>query len=243
MTKIKKDIPARERLIVALDVPDMHSALSLADAIGDAAGFYKVGLELFAAGVGRELIDTLKKRGHRVFADMKLFDVPETVARATKQVADSGADFLTVHGNDAIMESAAKAAKESGGELQILAVTALTSLDDGDLRDLGFKCDARELVLSRAKRALSLGCGGVVSSGLEVSSLREECGENLILVTPGVRPVSNRPPDDQKRVATPAQIIKDGGDYLVVGRPIRDAEDPRQAAESLGLEIAAAIAE
>ena len=239
----KKEISSRERLIVALDVPDMKSALLLADAIGDAASFYKVGLELFASGEGRQLIDKLKKRGCRVFADMKLFDVPETVSRATRQIAESGADFLTVHGNDAIMESAAESAKESGSGLQILSVTALTSLDDGDLRDLGFSCDARELVLSRAKRALSLGCGGVVSSGLEVSSIREECGESLILVTPGVRPILNRGEDDQKRVSTPSEIIKSGGDYLVVGRPIRDAEDPREAAEGVIKEISAALLE
>ena len=234
------NIPARSRLIIALDVPDADSALALADKIGDAAEFYKIGLELFAAGCGRQLIAELKGRGCRVFADLKLFDVPATVARAAKQIAESGADFLTVHGNDAIMRAAAEV---KGENLKILAVTALTSLDNGDLRDLGFSCDAYSLVLSRARRALQCGCDGVVSSGLEVCALRQEAGEKLILVTPGVRPVANDSADDQKRTATPAKIIKDGGDYLVVGRPVRDAENPRAAAQTIVNEIAAALAE
>jgi orotidine-5'-phosphate decarboxylase len=231
-------IPASSRLIVALDVPSANDALSLVDAIGDAADFYKVGLELFAAGDGHTLVEALKKRGLRVFVDLKLFDVPETVARATAQVAALGADFLTVHGNDAIMQAAADARST---QLKILAVTALTSLDSGDLRDLGFSCDVRELVLSRAQRALKLGCDGVVSSGLEVAALRRTCGSDLVVVTPGVRPLTNRPPDDQKRVATPTQIIRDGGDYLVVGRPIRDAANPRDAALAIQKEIAASL--
>ena len=235
------DIAARDRLIVALDVPRAREALALADALGDAVSFYKIGLELFAAGEGRALLSELKKRGCRVFADLKLFDVPETVARATAQIAESGADFLTVHGNDAMMRAAAEAA--SGAPLKILAVTALTSLDDGDLRDLGFRCDARALVLSRARRAIACGCDGVVSSGLEVRSLRAEAKDKLILVVPGVRPLANRPADDQKRVAAPGQIIRDGGDYLVVGRPVRDAPNPRRAAEDIVSEIAAAAGE
>lgn len=230
---------AQRRLIVALDVPRAKDALALADALADAVSFYKIGLELFAAGEGRALLDELKSRNCRVFADLKLFDVPETVARATAQIAESGADFLTVHGNDAIMRAAAR---EKGEHLKIMAVTALTSLDDGDLRDLGFACDARELVLSRARRALECGCDGVVSSGLEVKSLRQEAGDKLILVTPGVRPLANRSEDDQKRIATPAQIIADGGNYLVVGRPIRDAANPRDTALAIGEEIADALA-
>lgn len=234
-------LSAKERLIVALDVPRAADALALANALGDSVSFYKIGLEMFAAGEGRSLLAELKKRNCRAFVDLKLFDVPETVARAAAQIADSGADFLTVHGNDAMMRAAANATQDS--QLKILAVTALTSLDDGDLRDLGFQCDARSLVLSRARRALDCGCGGIVSSGLEVQSLRAETGDGLILVVPGVRPLANRPPDDQKRIATPAEIIRDGGDYLVVGRPIRDASDPRAAAEEIIREIAAASGE
>lgn len=238
MAEERMNIDARERLIVALDVPRAEPALALADTLGDAVKFYKIGLELFAAGDGRRVMDELAARGRRVFADLKLFDVPETVARATAQIAESGADFLTVHGNDAMMEAAAR---NKGSRLKILAVTALTSLDQGDLHDMGFDCDAGQLALSRARRALACGCDGVVSSGLEVAALRKDAGKKLILVTPGVRPVLNRAPDDQKRVATPAQIIADGGDYLVVGRPIREASDPRRAAEEIADEIANAL--
>ena len=227
------NIPAKERLIIALDVANANDALALVETIGDAATFYKIGLELFAAGDGRQLLGILKARGYRVFVDLKLFDVPQTVARATVALADSGADFLTVHGNDAIMEAATKS---KGAHLKILAVTALTSLDEGDLRDLGFDCDAHALVLSRARRALQCGCDGVVSSGLEVKALREET-KQLILVTPGARPLTVATPDDQKRVATPSRIIADGGDYLVVGRPIRDAANPRQAALDIVTQI------
>lgn len=225
-------------MIVALDVPRARDALALADALGDSVSFYKIGLELFAAGEGRPLISELKKRGCRVFADLKLFDVPETVARATAQIAESDADFLTVHGDDAIMRAAVKAA--SGARLRVLAVTVLTSLSDDDLRDLGFAGDARSLVLSRAGRALACGCDGAVSSGWEVRSLRAATDGKLILVVPGVRPATNRAADDQKRTASPAQIVRDGGDYLVVGRPIRDAADPRAAARNIVREIAAA---
>ena len=227
---------SRDRLIVALDVPGAGAALTLADALGDAASFYKVGLELFAAGEGRAAMDALISRGKRVFADLKLFDVPETVARATARVAESGADFLTVHGNDAMMSAAAA---EKGGRLKILAVTALTSLDAGDLRAMGFECDPAALVLSRARRALESGCDGVVSSGLEVAALREKIGSELIVVTPGVRPLENRVEDDQKRIVSPSQAIRAGADHIVVGRPIRAAANPRMAAEEIHKEIAA----
>ena len=233
-------IAPRERLIVALDVPGAADALAVADALGESVLFYKVGLELFAAGEGRAAMDALLSRGKRVFADLKLFDVPETVARATAQVADSGADFLTVHGNDAMMAAAAAA---KGDRLKILAVTALTSLDAGDLRDMGFGCDPAALALSRARRALELGCDGVVSSGLEVAALRKGPGSDgkLIVVVPGVRPVDNRPEDDQKRVVSPSDAIRSGADYIVMGRPIRAAANPRSAAEAVQEEIASAL--
>ena len=228
----------RDRLIVALDVPGAGAALTLADALDDAASFYKIGLELFAAGAARETMDALTRRGKRIFADLKLFDVPETVARATARVAESGADFLTVHGDDAMMAAAVSA---KGEKLKILAVTVLTSLDAGDLRDMGFERDPAELALSRAKRALALGCDGVVASGLEAAALRRETGGQLIVVTPGVRPLKNRPEDDQKRVVTPAEAVRAGADHIVVGRPIRAAANPREAAESIHREIAAAL--
>ena len=240
MRNMRNTVAPRERLIVALDVPGAADALAVADALGDSVLFYKVGLELFAAGEGRAAMDALLSRGKRVFADLKLFDVPETVARATAQVADSGADFLTVHGNDAMMAAAAAA---KGNKLKILAVTALTSLDAGDLRDMGFGCDPAALALSRARRALELGCDGVVSSGLEVAALRKGPGSDgkLIVVVPGVRPVDNRPEDDQKRVVSPSDAIRSGADYIVMGRPIRAAANPRSAAEAVQEEIASAL--
>lgn len=232
-------LPTRERLIVALDVPDIQAARALVERLGDSAQFYKIGLELFMSGGFFEFLDELRGGGKKVFVDLKFFDIPETVARAVRSLAERGADFCTVHGNQAIMEAAARA--KSGG-LRVLAVTALTSLDRGDLDDLGFHCDVGALVLSRARRALAAGCDGVVSSGLEVATLKREIGGKLVCVTPGIRPVDNQAESDQKRVMTPATAIRAGADYIVVGRPIRDARDPRAAAEAIQNEIASALA-
>jgi len=229
-------VDSREQLICALDLPDHVSALGLVDRLGDAVVFYKVGLELFLAGDPRALVAALRERGKKVFADLKLFDIPATVGRAVARLADTGVHFVTVHGNDAILEAAC--ASRRGG-LGVLAVTALTSLDRGDLDDLGFDCDVEALVLSRARRALAIGCDGVVSSGLEVKRVKQESAGKLLVVTPGIRPVDNREADDQKRVVTPTQALRDGADYLVVGRPIRDAADPRAAALAIQDEIAA----
>ena len=211
------------RIIVALDFADSDSAMALVDELDGAASFYKVGLELFAAGSGAAVARALIQRGLRVFVDLKLFDVPATVAAATRKVADLGADFLTVHGNDAIMESAVAAA---GADLKILAVTVLTSMDDSDMREFGFGASVADIVAARARRAASLGCGGVICSGREVAALRAQ-HPDLTLVTPGARLTPGG--DDQKRVATPRDIVTAGGDYLVVGRPIRNAANPRQA--------------
>ena len=232
-------IPPRERLIVALDVPDIAAAKALVGRLGDAVVFYKIGLELFMSAGCFEFLDWLRAQKKKVFVDLKFFDIPETVARAVKNLGDRGADFCTIHGNQAIMEAAARA-KTNG--LRVLAVTALTSLDRGDLDDLGFQCDVGELVLSRARRALAAGCDGVVSSGLEVARLKQEIGDKLICVTPGIRPVDNRVEGDQKRVMTPAAAVGAGADYIVVGRPIRDAADPRAAAQAIQNEIASALA-
>lgn len=236
-------IPDRERLIVALDVPEPAAARALVGALGDAACFYKLGLELCMSPGFFELLDWLRGQGHRVFVDLKFFDIPETVARAVAALSERGAQFCTVHGNQAILQAAAAA---KGGGLKVLAVTALTSLDRGDLEDLGFTCDAEALVLSRARRALAAGCDGVVSSGLEVARLRTEAPRELIVVTPGIRPLDNRRESDQKRVMTPTQAIAAGADYLVVGRPIRDADDPRAAAlaiqAAIGRQLAVAAA-
>ena len=222
-------IPARERLIFAMDVPDAAAARRLADQLGDSVVFYKLGLELFMAGGYFELLDWLVGRGKKIFVDLKFFDVPATVAAAVKNLRNRGVTFATVHGNQSIMEAAA-AAK---GDVRVLAVTVLTSLDRGDLDDLGFDCDVEQLVLSRARRALEAGCDGVISSGLEAKLLREGVDDRLIVVTPGIRPVENRPADDQKRVVNVEQAFANGADYIVVGRPIRDAADPRAAAEQI----------
>ncbi|NNK32127.1 MAG: orotidine-5'-phosphate decarboxylase [Xanthomonadales bacterium] len=235
-----KAIPARERLIFALDVPDRDRARALIETLGDSVVFYKLGLEFFLSGNFFDLASELKRQGKKIFADLKLFDIPATVASAVRQLARHEVDFCTVHGNDSMLRAAA----EAKGGMQILAVTALTSLDQGDLDDLGFQCDARTLVLSRARRALEAGCDGVVSSGLEVAALRASVDHALITVCPGIRPIFNDEApaaDDQQRVMTPGQAIADGADYLVVGRPIRDAADPAAAAESIQAEIAAAL--
>ena len=226
-----KNINPRDRLIFALDVATLEEARELIATLGDSVSFYKIGLEFFLSGHYFELLAELKQAGKKIFADLKFFDVPATVASAVRQLARHGVDFCTVHGNDAMLEAAAKAK----GGCKILAVTALTSLDQGDLDDLGFQCDVRELVLSRAKRALALGCDGVVSSGLEVPALRSCVDERLLVVCPGIRPVANT--DDQKRTVSVGEAFKGGADYIVVGRPIRDAADPNAAAEQIQTEI------
>mgnify|MGYP000252361948 CR=1 FL=1 len=227
-------IPAAERLIFALDVPDADAARTLAEKLGDSVRFYKLGLELMMAGGYFALLDWLVERDKRVFVDLKFFDVPATVGRAVARLRNRGVTFATVHGNQSIMEAAA----EAKGDVGILAVTVLTSLDRGDLDDLGFRCDVEQLVLSRARRALEAGCDGVISSGLEAPTLRRSVDDRLIVVTPGIRPVDNRPEDDQKRVVTVQEAFGNGADYIVVGRPIRDAADPRLAAESIQESIA-----
>lgn len=225
-----------ERLIFALDVPDTQRARALVDTLDDSVNFYKVGLELFLTDGFFEFVDWLLARDKKVFVDLKLFDVPATVGRAVARLAERDIDFVTVHGNQSLMEAAAQARQN---RLKVLAVTALTSLDQGDLTDLGFDCDVNALVLSRARRALAAGCDGVVSSGLEVPALREYAPNKLIAVTPGIRPITND--DDQKRVMTPSQAIRAGSDYLVIGRPIRDADDPRAAARAIQSEIRTAL--
>jgi orotidine-5'-phosphate decarboxylase len=222
-----------ERLIVALDVASAKDAQALVERLGEAVRFYKVGLELFMAGGYFELVEWIGQRGAKVFVDLKFFDVPETVRRAVANLRGRGVTFATVHGNQAMMEAAAR----EKGEVKILAVTALTSLDRGDLDDLGFSCDVGRLVLSRARRAIEAGCDGVISSGLEAQALKSEFKDRLLVVTPGIRPVENRA-DDQKRTVDVAQAFANGADYIVVGRPIRDAADPRAAAQAVQATIA-----
>jgi orotidine-5'-phosphate decarboxylase len=219
-------------------VPGARDARALVERLGPAACFYKVGLELFVSAGYFELVDWLVKRGNKVFADLKMYDIPETVGRAVANLRGRGITFVTVHGNQSMMQAAAK----EKGELKILAVTVLTSLDRGDLDDLGFSCDVERLVLSRARRAMEAGCDGVISSGLEAERLKSEFHDRLLVVTPGIRPVENRPTgemrDDQKRTVDVAQAFANGADYIVVGRPVREAPDPRAAAEAIQATIA-----
>ena len=233
---IEKQIPANERLIFAMDVAECDRARALAEELGDSVTFYKLGLELMMSGGYFELMQWMLDRDKKVFADLKFFDIPATVGSAVRQLKSRGASFVTVHGNQSIMEAAAE---NKGDELKVLAVTVLTSLDRGDLDDLGFDCDVEALVVSRARRALEAGCDGVISSGLEAPMLRERADNSLLVITPGIRPVENRPSGDQKRVVTVEKAFSNGADYIVVGRPIRDAESPRAAAESIQQSIAA----
>ena len=222
-----KDINVEDRLIFALDVPEIDQAKDIVTELDDSVNFYKIGMEMLMTGSYFELLNWLIERDKKVFVDLKFFDVPETVGRAIASLSGYGATFATVHGNQALMEKAA----ENKNDLKILAVTALTSLDRGDLDDLGFDWDIQELVLSRAKRAFESGCDGVVSSGLEVPYIRKYVDNKLIAVTPGIRPVVND--DDQKRVVDVATAFKSGSDYIVVGRPIKNAENRYQAASDI----------
>ena len=235
-------IPPEERLILALDVPTADEARAIVSSLGDTVRFYKIGLELMTGGEYFALLDWLTAREKKVFADLKFFDIPATVAGAVRNLSGRGATFCTVHGNDAMMEAAVEAADATGDRLGILAVTVLTSLDRSDMDDLGFEADIGRVVLSRAKRALALGCAGVVSSGLEVKALRAEVGDELVAVCPGIRPGLNKPADDQKRSVDIEQAFDLGADYLVIGRPIRSAPDPAAAAAAIQERIAACFA-
>jgi orotidine-5'-phosphate decarboxylase len=222
-----KDIKIEDRLIFALDVPEVSEAKKIVTELDDSVNFYKIGMELLMTGQYFELLDWLIARDKKVFVDLKFFDVPETVGRTIARLSDYGATFATIHGNQALMEKAS----ENKNNLKILAVTALTSLDRGDLDDLGFDCNVKDLVISRAKRAFEAGCDGIVSSGLEVPYIREYVDNKLIAVTPGIRPVAND--DDQKRVVDVATAFKSGSDFIVVGRPIKNAENRYEAATNI----------
>ena len=229
-----KPIPNKDRLIFAMDVADCDRARALVEELGDSVTFYKIGLELMMSGEYFQLLDWMLSRDKKVFCDLKFFDIPATVASAVRQLKDRGATFVTVHGNRSIMEAAAQ---NKGDSLKVLGVTVLTSLDRGDLDDLGFACDLESLVLSRAKQALDSGCDGIISSGLEIPKLREHVDNKLLVISPGIRPVDNKPIADQKRVVTVETAFSNGADYIVVGRPIRDAANPRAAAEAMQASI------
>ncbi len=237
-TRRAASIPARQRLIVALDVPDAARARALVQELGDSVEFYKIGLELAMSGEYFDLLAWLKDQGKQIFADLKFYDIPATVSAAVRRLQGWGASFLTVHGDPAIMQAAAA---EKGPELKILAVTVLTSLDQDDLTLMGIDIDVKTLVLRRAEQAQASGCDGVIASGLEAADLREALGPELLIVSPGIRPADSASANDQKRIVTPGQAFANGANYIVVGRPIRNAGSPRQAAESIQAEIAAAI--
>ena len=234
--KNTRNIPTNERLIFALDVPGIDEAKRLIDQLGDSVQFYKLGLELCMTGGYFDLVEELVGSGKKVFVDLKLYDIPETVRRAIMRLREYGVTFTTIHSTN---DEGLQAVAAEKGDLKILVVTVLTSLSNNDLRAMGFDSDVKKLVLSRAKRAFELGCDGVIASGLEAASLREQIGPDIFIVTPGIRPAGNRPADDQKRVMTPADAFRAGADYIVVGRPIRDAADPRAAAVAIQQEIAA----
>lgn len=235
------NIDARDRLILALDVPSAEEAMRLMDRAGDPISFVKIGLELFT-GAGPEVVRQAMARRKRVFLDLKFLDIEETVRRATARVAELGVEFLTVHANRKVLRAAAEGRGTIHGEagLKLLAVTVLTNFDAGDLRDMGIQWGVADLVAARAKLAAEMGCDGVVASGEEPAAIRRQAGARFLIVTPGIRP-AGKGVDDHARVTTPAQAIQAGADYLVVGRPIRDAADPRTAAEAILAEMQAAF--
>jgi len=227
----------RERLILALDVPSADEAKRLLDRVRDSVAFVKIGLELFTAA-GPDIVRWALAQRKRVFLDLKLLDIGETVKRATAAAADLGVTFLSVHATGQTVRAAVEGRGRSA--VKILAVTVLTSFDEADLVEMGIAESVRDTVLKRARLAISLGADGVVASGVEAAMIRRELGKNPIVVIPGIRPVGSSH-DDQVRVTTPAGAIAAGGDYLVVGRAIRDAADPAEAARAIQAEIEVAL--
>lgn len=225
------------RLIVALDLPSVEEASAMVDRLGSSVGFYKIGLELAFVG-GLDLARRLIDSGKLVFLDLKLHDIPNTVTRATAQVAKIGARFLTVHAYPQTMRAAVDGLGDSG--LQVLGVTVLTSSSDADLRHAGYAQTASDLVMERAMQAQGIGLPGLILSPLEVAAVRAAVGPALLLVTPGIRPAGTEK-GDQKRTLTPAEALHAGADHLVVGRPITAAPDPRRAAEAIVAELQAAL--
>ena len=234
----KTKIPLKERIIVALDVETSAQAKDIVKKCESHISFFKVGLQLFMAS-WFETVDWLVDRGHKVMLDLKFFDIPETVKLAVEQVNSRGVSFATIHGNDPII----RAAVSVRGDMQLLAVTVLTSFGEEDMRAMGMTKSVADLVYFRAKRALELGCDGVVSSGLEAEKMRRELGEKLLIVTPGIRPGANVrvDSDDQKRIVTAGMAIKNGASHVVVGRPITRAVDPIQVIEQMQQEIVASF--
>jgi orotidine-5'-phosphate decarboxylase len=232
------NIAPRDRLIVALDLPSVAAAEAMIARLGEAVNFYKIGYQLGFAG-GLPLVRRLADQGKKVFVDLKLHDIGNTVARGVESVAALGATFLTVHAYPQTMKAAVEA--RAGSDLKILAVTVLTSYDDGDLHAAGYRLSVSDLVEARAQQAQVLGVDGLVSSPEEAAALRKIVGHQMVLVTPGIRPAGSAT-GDQKRMMTPARAIAAGSDYLVVGRPIVEAVEPKAAADAIQAEIAQALA-
>jgi orotidine-5'-phosphate decarboxylase len=230
-------IVAQDRLILALDVPSAEEADRLMRRVEGTVRFVKIGLELYTAA-GPDIVKRALDRGNRVFLDLKFLDIDETVRRATARVAELGVEFLTVHANRKALNAAVEGREEH--PLKLLAVTVLTNFDSADLRDMGIQWNVADLVVARAKLAAELGCDGVVASGEEPATIRRNVGPKLLIVTPGIRP-AGKGLDDHARPTTPTQSIKAGSDYLVVGRPIRDAEEPKEAAQAVLAEMQAAF--
>lgn len=228
---------ARDRLIVGLDIPTVSEARAIVSTLGDDVSFYKIGYQLvFAGGLdfARELID----EGKKVFLDMKLLDIDNTVAKGVENIARMGVSMLTLHAYPKAMQAAVEAAKGSG--LTLLGVTVLTSMDEADLREAGYHCDPRSLVLRRAGQARDAGMGGIVCSAEEAAAVRPIVGPDMNIVTPGIRPTGSDA-GDQKRVMTPADALRAGSSHLVVGRPVVKAPDPKVAAQAILAEMAGAL--
>jgi orotidine-5'-phosphate decarboxylase len=236
MSSTQKDLTPRDRLAIALDLPNEHEALKLVDRLGQTCQWFKVGMELYYAA-GNTIVQQLRDRGFNVFLDLKLHDIPNTVAGAVRSATRAGASLLTIHatGGAAMMQAAAEAASAPGSP-RLLAVTVLTSMDANELAGIGITASPAEQVLRLAKLAQASGIDGMVCSAEEVATLRKETGPDTLLVIPGIRPTGSAV-EDQKRIATPAQAIAHGASMLVVGRPITRAHDPAQAAHAILQEI------
>ena len=235
-----KNISLDERVIFALDFADPAVAGDWVRKLDGHVKFFKVGLQLFLAG-GWVVIDDIINRGNKVMLDLKFFDIPETVHLAVQQLRNRGVTFATIHGNRPIIEAAVAEKKD----MKVLAVTVLTSFDESDMVEMGFTGSVRDLVLIRSRKAMELGCDGVVSSALEAGPLRNELGSNFLVVTPGIRPGLNRDveKDDQKRVATAQQAIINGADHVVIGRPISTSPEPLYTVQTIQEEIAKGLEE
>jgi orotidine-5'-phosphate decarboxylase len=235
------DIPLNERIIFALDFSDPKEALQWVEKLDGSIKFFKVGLQLFLAGWW-PVIDQIIDRGNKVMVDLKFFDIPETVSLAVQQLKNKRVTFATVHGNDPII----RAAVQHKNGLKILAVTVLTSFDESDMIEMGFTGKVEDLVLIRSKKAIALGCDGVVSSALEAGTLRDNIKQNFLIVTPGIRPGINQDViqnDDQKRIASAKDAIRNGADYVVIGRPISTSVDPLSTVALLQQDIREALDE